>query len=82
MNISTKQWGRLRCVSTSSSIQPADGRCGNGNARMKADDPHLPALIHNLEYMVNLGKVRVTRVVATLVDGEMGQANCNNKLQQ
>ena len=78
LNISKKRWARLRRVSTSSSILPADGRRGNGNAQMKADDPRLPALIHNLEYMLNLGEVRATRVVSTLVDGEIGQANRND----
>ena len=62
---------------TSSSNLPADGRRGNGNAKMKADDPHLPALIHNLEYMLNLGEAHATRVVSKLVNGEIGQASCN-----
>ena len=39
MNIRTYQWAQLHCVLTSSSILPADGRCGNGNAKIQADDP-------------------------------------------
>ena len=44
------------------------GKKGNGNAKIKNDDPHLPNLLHHLYYLEKLGKVRATRVVATSVD--------------
>jgi hypothetical protein len=37
-------------------------------------------LMRHFEYLKNLADVRVTRVVATLVNGMQGHANCNNSL--
>jgi hypothetical protein len=36
--------------------------------------------MRHFEYLKNLGEVRATRVVATLVDGVQGHANCNGSL--
>ena len=45
------------------------------HAAMKENDPRSEPLKHHLEYLLNLGEVRATRVVATLVDGVRGQTN-------
>jgi len=46
------------------------------NAAMKADDPQSTLLKYHLDYLLELGKVQATRVVATLSDGgEQGHAN-------
>ncbi len=42
---------------------------------MKADDPRAAPLQHHMEYLLELGEVHATRVVATLVDGVQGHAN-------
>ena len=36
--------------------------------------------MRHFEYLKNLGEVRLTQVVATLVDGMQGHANCNDSL--
>ena len=36
-------------------------------AQMKADDPQLAPLLAHLDLLLNLGEVRATRVVSTLV---------------
>ena len=46
------------------------------NAAMKADQSAL--LKHHLDYLLELGKVRATRVVATLSDGGV-QGHANRK---
>jgi hypothetical protein len=39
-------------------------------------------LMHHFEYLLNLGEVRATRVVATLVDGVQGHANREDTVEQ
>jgi len=51
----------------------------NYNAVEKNERKYQP-LLHHFEYLKNLGEVRVTRVVATLVDGMGGHANCDNNI--
>jgi hypothetical protein len=38
--------------------------------------------MHHFEYLSNLGKVRATRVIATLVDGVQGHANREDTIEQ
>ena len=45
------------------------------HAQMKVDDPRLAPLLAHLDLLLNLGEVRATRVVSTLVDGMQGHAN-------
>jgi hypothetical protein len=45
------------------------------HAELKADNPQSISLHHHLDYLLNLGEVRATRVVATFVDGMHGHAN-------
>jgi hypothetical protein len=78
MDISPTRWARIRQVSSYSSIMPVDARMGNLNAKMRDDDPRLPALKNSLDYLLGLGEVRATRAVATLVDGASGHANRND----
>ncbi len=51
----------------------------NYNAIEKNDQKYEPLMMH-FEYLKNLGEVRATRVVATLVNGMQGHANCNKSL--
>jgi hypothetical protein len=46
----------------------------NYNAIKKNNQKYEPLLRH-FEYLKNLGEVRATKVVATLVDGMQGHAN-------
>ena len=61
---------------SSTAIMP---RCYNrmSNVTMKVDDPRSAPLKYHLDYLLELGKVRATRVVATLSDdgGVQGHAN-------
>ena len=51
-------------------IMPAHkGKGKIGNAGIKLDDLQMQALFHHFEYLLNLGEVKATWVVATLVDG-------------
>jgi len=63
-------------VSKSTAIMPRHYR-RMSNAVMKADDPRLAPLKYHLDYLLELGEVRATRVVATLSDdgGVQGHAN-------
>jgi hypothetical protein len=60
---------------------PANKSIGkkNYNAIKKNDRKYEPLMRH-FEYLKNLGEVRATRVVATLVDGMQGHANCYNSI--
>ena len=59
----------VRCTS----IMPAHkGKGKVSNNGIKCDDLRMQALTHHYEYLLNLGEVRATRVVATLVDGVQG----------
>ncbi len=54
---------------------------GNKNYNnVKKNDRKYPPLLHHFEYLKNLGEVQATRVVATLVDGMGGHANCDNNI--
>jgi hypothetical protein len=51
----------------------------NYNAIEKNDQKYEPLMRH-FEYLKNLGEVRATRVVATLVNGMPGHANPNDSI--
>ena len=60
----------------STTIMPFSGNHGKpSHAEMKADDPHATPLQHHMEYLLELGEVRATQVVATFVDGVQGRTN-------
>jgi hypothetical protein len=50
----------------------------NYNA-IKNDRQKLEPLVHHLEYLTNLGEVRATRVVSTLVNGRIQVRNCEDE---
>jgi hypothetical protein len=61
-------------VGKTTAIMPRYTRVSN--ATMKGFDPRSAPLKHHLDYLLNLGKVQATRVVATLSDGGVqGHAN-------
>jgi len=62
-------WAIQRAVSYTSIMPAHKGKGMVDNAGIKHDDPWMQALTHHYEYLLNLGEVRATRVVATLVDG-------------
>ncbi len=62
-------------VSYTSIIPAHKGKGKVGNAGIKPDGPRMQALTHHYEFLLNLGEVRATRVVATLVDRVLGHPN-------
>ena len=50
------------------------------HAELKADNTRSISLRHHLDYLLNLGEVRATRVVATFVDGMNGHANWDDTI--
>ena len=52
------------------------------HSQMKPDDPRLEPLLAHLDYLLNLGEVCATCVVATLVDGMLGNANREDTIDQ
>ena len=62
-------WAIQRAVSYTSIMPAHKGKGMVDNAGIERDDPWMQALTHHYEYLLNLGEVRATRVVATLVDG-------------
>ena len=76
MGLGKYRWRMIGQVSKSSTaIMP---RCYNrmSNVTMKVDDPRSAPLKYHLDYLLELGEVRATRVVATLSDGGVqGHAN-------
>ena len=70
MGIGYRRMKTIRNAATFTTIMPFSGNHGKpSHAEMKADDPRAAPLKHHMEYLLNLGEVRATRVVATLVDG-------------
>ena len=55
------------------------GKCSH--AAMKKNNPRSESLKHHLEYVLNLGDVRATRVVVTLVDGIRGLTNREDTIE-
>ena len=66
----------------SSAVLPDHKSIGkkNYNAVEKNECKYQP-LFHHFEYLKNLGEVRATRAVATLVDGMSGHANRDNNIE-
>jgi hypothetical protein len=76
-----KRYRSIRNASKFTSVMPAHKSIGkkNYNAIEKNDRKYEPLLRH-FEYLKNLGEVRATKVVVTLVDGMQGHANCDDCL--
>ena len=76
MGIRAWHFRTIRRAVRYTSIMPAHkGKGKVSNNGIKCDDLWMQALTHHYEYLLNLGEVRATRVVATLVDGVQGHAN-------
>jgi hypothetical protein len=65
----------------SSAVLPDHKSIGKKNYNNVEKNEHkYQPLLHHFEYLKNLGEVRATRVVATLVDGMGGHANRDNNI--
>jgi len=75
-NFGQRRYASLRSAAKSLAVLPDHKKCGkkNYNAIENNDRKYQP-LLHHFEYLMNLGEVRATRVVATLVDGMGGHTN-------
>ena len=76
LNFGQKRYLNLRNAANSSSVLPEHKSIGkkNYNAIINHDRKYKP-LVRHFEYLKNLGEVRATRVVTTLVDGMGGHVN-------
>ena len=76
-----RRYVSIRNAAMSSAVLPDHKSIGkkNYNAVEKNERKYQP-LLHHFEYLKNLGEVRATRVVATLVDGMGGHANRDNNI--
>jgi hypothetical protein len=76
LNIGQKRYIKIRNAAVSSAVLPKHKRIGTvaAHAVQKNERKYLP-LVNHFEYLKNLGEVRATRVVATLVDGMGGHVN-------
>jgi hypothetical protein len=76
LNIGQKRYIKIRNAAVSSAVLPKHKRIGTvaAHAVKKNERKYLP-LVNHFEYLKNLGEVRATRVVATLVDGMGGHVN-------
>jgi hypothetical protein len=76
-----KRYTSIRNASKFTAVMPAHNSIGkkNYNAIKKNEWKYEPLLRH-VEYLKNLVEVQATKVVATLVDGMQGHANCDDSL--
>ena len=79
MGLGKYRWKMIGQVSKSTAIMPRR-YSRMSSAAMKADDPRLAPLKYHLDYLLELGEVRATRVVATWGSdgGVQGHANRDN----
>ncbi len=76
-----KRYGSICNALKFTSVMPAYKSTGkkNYNAIEKNHQKYEPLMRH-FKYLKNLGEVRATQVVATLVDGMQGHANCDDSI--
>jgi len=76
-----RRYVSIRSAAMSSAVLPDRKSTGkkNYNAVEKNERKYQP-LLHHFEYLQNLGEVRGTQVVATLVDGMCGHANRDDNI--
>ncbi len=78
MGLGKYRWKMIGQVSKSTAIMTRH-YSRMSNAAMKADDPRSAPLKHHSDYLLEVGEVQATRVVATLSDGGVqGHANCKD----
>jgi hypothetical protein len=76
-----KRYGAICNASKFTSVMPAHKSIGKKNYNsIKRKDLKYEPLMRHFDYLKNLGEVRATQVVATLVDGMQGHANRNDSL--
>ena len=76
MGIRAWHFRTIRRAVRYTSIMPAHkGKGKVSNNGIKCDGLWMQALTHHYQYLLNLGEVRATRVVAMLVDEVQGHAN-------
>jgi hypothetical protein len=82
LNIGKRRYLNIRSAAKSSAVLPTHKGTGkaNYNAVKTNERKYLP-LKHHFEYLQNLGEVRATRVVATLVDGMGGHVNRDDNIE-
>jgi hypothetical protein len=74
-----KRYQSIQMASTFMAVLPTHKAVGKTSANaLKLNESKYEPLMMHFEYLSNLGEVRAMRVVATLVDGMVGHANCNN----
>jgi hypothetical protein len=81
LSFGERRYVSIRSAAMSSAVLPDHKSIGkkNYNAVEKNERKYQP-LLHHFEYLKNLGEVRATRVVSTLVDGMGGHANRDNNI--
>jgi hypothetical protein len=76
-----KRYGSIRNASKFTSVMPAHKSIGKKNYNaIETNDQKYKPLMRHFEYLKNLGEVRATWVVATLVKGMQGHTNCTDSL--
>jgi hypothetical protein len=77
LNVGYKRLASIWKASLLTSVLPSHKATGKVNVNaVQNDEQWFPPLI--FEYLLNLGEVRATCIVATLVDGEQGHSNCKD----
>ena len=74
MHIGKRRWQSLRVATKSFGILPVHKNTGKPSPTVINEERAIPLKEH-FEYLLELGEVRATRVIATFVDGEQGHAN-------
>jgi hypothetical protein len=81
MAFGRKRYGSIRNASKFTPVMPAHKSIGEKNYNaIEKDGQKYEPLMRHFEYLKNLGEVRATRVIAILVDGMQGWANCKDSL--
>ena len=84
MGTGRRRMKTIRAIAKTTAVMPLSrdqSKCQR-NAGIKVDDPQLAPLLAHLDYLLDLGEVRATRVVTTLVDGIQGHANREDTIDQ
>ena len=81
LNFGRKRYLNIRNAGKSSAVLPNHKSTGKKNYNaVEINERKYGPLKDHFEYLQNLGEVRATRVVATLVDGMGGHANCDDNI--
>ena len=75
MLIGQRRWKSVRQAATTTGVIPIHKHTGRTPPNAITDVERNNVLTDHFNYLLQLGEVRATRVIATLVDGEQGHAN-------